>query len=162
MSWWAAVSALAGTIIGVSATLLADGVRWQRDQRQRRHDARRDAYAAYLAALHATSEGLRAVSLGEHPTEVSRPSAARAAFRSTSLNAVRELLVLQAPTPIVLAAAETFRQLRDLRDVVARSRDLDPADYEQVLNRYQVALARLRNVMRADLGVPPLDPAQPF
>jgi hypothetical protein len=162
VDWWTVIPALGGTVVGASVTLLADRVRWRRDQHQRGHDARRDAYAAYLAALHATSEGLRAVSLGEHSVEVPRAAAARAAFRTTNLNALRELLVLLAPAPIVLRAGETFRELRNLRDVVAGSQDLDPPDYQPVLMRYQLALKRLRNSMREDLGTPSLDEDETF
>ena len=95
VNWSTALPTLLGTIVGASVTLLADRVRWRRDQHQRRHDARRDAYATYLAALHATSDGIRAVSLGEHTPETPKPSAARAVFRSANLNATREQLVLR-------------------------------------------------------------------
>jgi hypothetical protein len=71
VNWSPALLTLLGTIVGASVTLLADRVRWRRDQHQRRHDARRDAYATYLAALHATSDGIRAVSLGEYAPETS-------------------------------------------------------------------------------------------
>ena len=139
MNWSPALLTLLGTIVGASVALLADRVRWRRDQHQRRHDARRDAYATYLAALHATSDGIRAVSLGEYVPETSRPSAARAAFRSANLNAIREQLVLLAPALIVRAADETFKGLRQLRDLVSQGHDLESPEYQQVLNRYQLA-----------------------
>lgn len=157
MSWSTALLTLLGTIVGASVTLLADRVRWRRDQHQRSDDARRDAYATYLAALHVTSEGIRAVSLGEHGPETSRPSAARAAFRSANLNATREQLVLLAPALIVRAADETFKGLRELRDLVGQGHDLESPDYRQVLDRYQLVLKTLRNGMREDLGTSPLD-----
>jgi hypothetical protein len=137
--------------------LIADRVRWGRDQGQRRHEELRTAYGTYLAALHATSEEIRAVSLGEHRAEMSRHSAARAAFRSAKLNACREQLVLLAPEPIVRAGDDTFTALRDLRDAVGHGSDLNSADYGPILRRYQAALKELRNFMRADLGSPPLD-----
>jgi hypothetical protein len=157
VNWSTALPTLLGTIVGASVTLLADRVRWRRDHHQRRHDTRRDAYATYLAALHATSEGIRAVSLGEHTPETPRPSAARAAFRSANLNATREQLVLLAPAAIVRAADETFKGLRKLRDLAGQGHDLESPDYQQVLNRYQLVLKTLRNSMREDLGTPPLD-----
>jgi hypothetical protein len=157
VNWSTALPTLLGTIVGASVTLLADRVRWRRDQHERRHDTRRDAYATYLAALHATSEGIRAVSLGEHTPETPRPSAARAAFRSAHLNATREQLVLLAPAAIVRVADETFKGLRKLRDLVGQGHDLESPDYQQVLNRYQLVLKTLRNSMREDLGTPPLD-----
>jgi len=116
MSWSAPLLALLGTLVGASVTLLADGVRWRRDQDQRRPEVLRNAYGTYLAALHATSEEIRTVSLGEHSPETSRQSAARMAFRSANLNACREQLVLLAPRQIVHAGDETFTTLRQLRD----------------------------------------------
>jgi hypothetical protein len=154
---WAALLALLGTVVGASLTLLADRVRWRRDQAQHRYEVRRDAYAVYLTALHAASEGVRAVSLGEHPPEAPRPSAARTAFRSANLSGSREQLVLLAPAPIVGAADETFRSLRELRDLVGQGGGLESPGYQQMLTRYQLALKRLRNAMRADLGTPALD-----
>jgi hypothetical protein len=156
MSWSAPLLALLGTIVGASVTLLADRVRWRRDQDQRRLEALRNAYGTYLAALHTTSEEIRTVSLGEYPPETSRQSAARSAFRSAKLTACREQLVLLAPQQIVRAGDETFTTLRELRDIVAHGGDIDLPEYQQVLKRYQAALHELRNVMRADLGSPTL------
>ena len=157
MNWATAALALVGTVVGASITLVADRVRWRRDQRERRLEARRDVYAAYLAALHVASEGLRAVSLGEHAPEVARSSAARTVFRSANLGAAREQIVLSAHSPAVRAADETYRGLRTLRDVVGQEHDHDSSSYQEVLHRYQRALKALRTTMREDLGTPPLD-----
>lgn len=156
MSWSAPLLALLGTVVGASVTLLADRARWRRDQHLRRHEALRTSYGAYLAALHATSEEIRAVSLGEHAPETSRQSAARTAFRSAKLNIQREQLVLMAPEPVVRASDETFRTLRELRDVVGDGADRQAVEYQAILDRYQAALASLREAMRADLGSPTL------
>ena len=111
MNWSTALPTLLGTIVGASVTLLADRVRWRRDQHQRRHDARRDAYATYLAALHATSDGIRPVSFGEHTPQTPKPSAARTVFRSANLDATREQLVLLAPAPIVRSGRRSVRRI---------------------------------------------------
>jgi len=158
VTWSAPLLALLGTIVGASVTLLADRIRWRRDRGQRRVEALRNTYGTYLAALHATSEELRSVSLGEHAPQTSRSSAARAAFRVAQLNACREQLVLLAPRePTVRVGDETFTTLRELRDAIGQGSDVDSPDYRQILKRYQGALYELRNVMRADLGSPPLD-----
>jgi hypothetical protein len=157
VNWSAALPTLLGTIVGASLTLLADRVRWRRDEHQRGHAARRDAYAAYLAALHATSERIRTVSHGEHLPEASTPSAAREAFSSANLNATREQIMLVAPAPIVRAADDAFRRLRTLRNLLSQGHDSESPDYKQALYRYQLALKTLRNVMRGDLGTSPLD-----
>lgn len=157
MNWSTALLTLLGTIVGASVTLLADGVRWRRDQHQRSQAMRREAYAAYLFALHGTSENIRAVSLGEHAPDASRTLAAMAAFRSSNLNAAREQLVLLAPAPVVHAADDTFRPLRKMRNLLAQGYDFSAPTYKEVLTRYQLALKTLRNVMRGDLGTPYLD-----
>lgn len=160
VNWSAGLPALVGllgTIVGAALTLLADRVRWRRDEYQRGHASRREAYAAYLAALHATSENMRTVSHGDHAPETSMPAAAREAFRSASLHAAREQIMLVAPAPIVEAANDTFRRLRKLRNLLSQGRDFESPDYKQDLNQYQLALKALRNVMRGDLGTPPLD-----
>lgn len=156
MNWWAPLLTLLGTIVGASVTLAADRVRWRRDQDQRRHETLRTAYGGYLAALHATSEQIRAVSLGEHEPETPRTQAARAAFRSADLSAGREQLVLLAPARIVRAGDDAFRTLRELRDIVGEGAGLDAPDYQRVLGRYQAALRQLRDTMREDLGSPAL------
>jgi hypothetical protein len=155
VDWSGPLVALLGTVVGASVTLLADRVRWRRDQHQRRYELLRAAYGDYLASLHTTSEEVRAVSLERKP-EVSRQSAARAAFRSASLNARREQLVLLAPEPTVRAANETFVALRELRDSVSHGNDANSPGYQEILSEYLAALQRLRNAMRADLGGPPL------
>jgi hypothetical protein len=157
VNWVTASLALIGTIVGASITLVADRVRWRRDQRQRQVEARRDAYTVFLAALHVTSEGLRAVSLGEGVPETTRPSAARTVFRSANLNAAREQVLLLAQTPVVRAADRTYVALRVLRDVVGQEHDHDSPSYREVLLRYQQELKTLRTTMREDLGTPPLD-----
>jgi hypothetical protein len=157
VNWTSALPALLGTIVGASVTLAADRVRWRRDQDQRRHDVRREIYAGYLAALHAASGGIRAVSLGDHAPETPKASAARLAFRSANLNAAREQVVLLAPAPVVRTAGQTFRELRELRDLAGAGTAPQSQEYQQVLTRYQLALRRLRDLMRADLGTAPLD-----
>lgn len=89
--------------------------------------------------------------------ETSRPSASGAAFRSANLNATCEQLVLLAPASIVRAADETFKGLRELRDLVGQGHDLESPDYQQILNRHHLTVKTLRNGMREDLGTPSLD-----
>jgi hypothetical protein len=155
MDWSATLPALLGTILGASITLLADRIRWRRDQDQRQQESRKEAYAAYLASLHAASEAIRAVSLADHPAEA-LTGAARDAFREAGLRSTREQLVLLAPESVVRVADDAFRALRELRDLVGDGHDLESPDYQLTLGRYHAALAASRNRMRADLGSPGL------
>ena len=156
VDWSAALTALLGTIVGASVTLLADRARWRRDESQRRYEERRGSYVGFLAALHATSEALRVVPTSAGASADRRP-AAWAAFGSANVNAVREQLELLAPTPVLQVGRETFRALRELRDLVADGHNIESKDYRRVLSRYQERLIRLRHVMRYDLGTPALD-----
>lgn len=99
---------------------------------------------------------MRAVSYGEHDVDITRASAARAAYRSTNVNAAREQIILLAAAPVVRAADKVFASLRLLRDVAGQGSGQDSPDYQQVLTEYQGALKYLRNVMREDLGTPSL------
>lgn len=49
---------------------------------------------------------MRAVSLGDFPSEITRDHAARRTFRKAGVNQAQEHLVLIAPEPIIQAAAD--------------------------------------------------------
>jgi hypothetical protein len=51
MDWLAPVNTLTGAAIGIGSTLLADRLRWRRDREALNQDTRRQAYAAFMAAL---------------------------------------------------------------------------------------------------------------
>ncbi|MCF4138571.1 hypothetical protein L1856_20425 [Streptomyces sp. Tue 6430] len=51
MDWLAPVNTLTGAAIGIGSTLLADRIRWRRDREALDRDTRRQAYAAFMAAL---------------------------------------------------------------------------------------------------------------
>nr|WP_296074150.1 hypothetical protein [uncultured Actinoplanes sp.] len=161
MSWTAALPVLLGTVVGASLALLADQAKWRRDRGERRRDIRRDCYAKYLGALHATSENLRRVSLGEHGSGTQRSLEIRAAFRSADLHGIREQVVLLAPQSVVRLADGIFRVLRRMRDLIDDGNGVESAEYLELLAEYRSGLAAIRNVMRTDLGIPRLDAELP-
>ena len=152
VNWLTAVLALVGPLVGASITLLVDRTRGKRDQRHHLLELRRSAYVEYLAALHATSEGIREVPDADGHSESSRLPAARAAFRGGDLYAAREQVGLLAPAPVVRGAKDTFKCLRTLRDLVGAGQTQETHQYREVLGSYQLALEWLRRVMRDDLG----------
>lgn len=162
MAWTAVVSTLLGAVVGLLSVLLADRVRWQRERAERWSVARREVYAAYLAALQQAGEGLRIVSLGHGPAGTTRDAAARAAFRDAALVPAREQVVLTAPADVVHAADEAFRHLRALRVRVGEGQDVHSPGYREDLERFHERLHALRNAVRTDLGIAPLpDPLPP-
>ncbi|MFD7815661.1 hypothetical protein ACFV6E_22420 [Streptomyces sp. NPDC059785] len=150
MSWSAVLPALFGAVIGALVTLLADRARWRRDVAFRSHQARRDAYTAYLAALHTGSEGVRAVVLGEDAA-ASRPQDAAEAFRSAGVYQARESLALLAPQAVADEAGRALHRLRDLRNLAADGHPAHSPEYRTALTRYDQSLTTLRTAMRRDI-----------
>ncbi|WP_326708041.1 hypothetical protein OG758_00365 [Streptomyces sp. NBC_01474] len=151
MPWIALVSTALGAVVGLGSALLSDRVRWGRERNERQLTTQRDMYVAYLSALHEVNQALRGVSLGDHPTEVSRDLAARAAFRDAGLVQAREHIVLTASEPVVMAADAAFRALRALRDRIAQGQGLRSPGYVADLTSYDDRLQSLRNAIRKDL-----------
>lgn len=75
MDWSTLASTIVGAIIGIGATTLADRSRWKREQVAGQNQVRRQAYAAYLAALVGAHEAMRTAALGEHGSAESRAAA---------------------------------------------------------------------------------------
>lgn len=151
MPWFALLSTAIGAVVGLGSALLSDRVRWTRERGDARLAAQRDIYVTFLTALHQANQNLRSVSLGDHPAEVGRDLAARAAFRDAQLVQTREHIVLTAPEPVVRAADATFQALRTLRDRIALGEDVHSPGYEEDLARYDTRLHALRNAIRKDL-----------
>ncbi|MFD0689240.1 hypothetical protein [Actinomadura fibrosa] len=151
MSWIPLLATVIGAIIGLGSGLLTDQLRSRREQTDKWKIARREAYANYLSSLHDANEGMRAVSLGEHPPELTRKAAARAAFRAAGVSKAREHIILIAPEPVVSSADDAFRDLRTMRDRIGAGDT--QAQYEPVLTAYGEHLHALRQAIRHDLGV---------
>ncbi len=149
MSWLTSVIGLAGALIGASIAWVSDRLRWRREQAAKLLELRRSAYADYLAALHATSEGLRDAAEASAP----QPADIRAAFRAGNLYAAREQVELLAPPSVAQSAKRAFRQLRALRDLITTGASQDGQAYRQMLAEYQITLDGLRHRMREDLGM---------
>lgn len=66
---------------------------------------------------------------------------------------IRHRLAITAPQAVVEAARRPFVVLRETRDLVAGGVAHGSAEYEELEDRFDSALAELRRVMRRDLGV---------
>ncbi|MEU6979380.1 MULTISPECIES: hypothetical protein [unclassified Streptomyces] len=156
MDWTPLLSTLAGAVIGIAATLIADRNRWRREEARHALDVRRTVYTEYVTALKAAGEEMRAVALGDHRSEAVRDAAVREAVRGTGLYTASERLWLVGPPQVVAAGNEAFHCLRAIRDAYARGAAVGSADDAPLIERRRKAMAQMRRLMREDLGVGPL------
>ncbi|MFJ8359300.1 hypothetical protein [Streptomyces sp. NPDC093984] len=157
MDWMSLLSTLTGAVIGIAATLIADRNRWRREEARHALEVRREVYTEYVSALKAAGEEIRAVALGDHMSESARDAAVREAFRGTGLYTASERLWLVGAPHVVAAGNEAFHSLRRLRDAYARGLAVGSDDGAPLIAQRRTAMARMRRLMREDLGVEPLD-----
>ncbi|MEU8974433.1 hypothetical protein AB0D11_35085 [Streptomyces monashensis] len=157
MDWMPLLSTLAGAVIGIAATLIADRNRWQREEARHALEVRRGVYTEFVSALKASGEEIRAVALGDHMSQSARDAAVREAVRGTGIYTASERLWLVGPPQVVAAGNEAFHSLRAIRDAYARGVAVDSAEAAPLIARRRAAMARMRRLMREDLGIGPLD-----
>jgi hypothetical protein len=156
MDWMPLLSTLAGAVIGITATLIADRNRWRREESRHALQMRREVYTEFVSALKTASEEIRAVALGDHMSGAARDAAVREAFRGTGLYTASERLWLVGPQQVVTAGNEAFHSLRRLRDAYARGVIVGSAEDAPLIAQRRTAMARMRDLMREDLGIGPL------
>lgn len=156
MDWMPLLSTLAGAVIGIAATLIADRSRWRREETRHALEVRREVYTEFVSALKAAGEEIRAVAMGDHMSDSARDAAVREAFRGTGLYTAGERLWLMGPHQVVTAGNEAFHSLRRLRDAYARGVAVGSAEDAPLIAQRRTAMARMRGLMREDLGVEPL------
>lgn len=156
MDWMPLLSTLTGAVIGIAATLLADRNRWQREEARHALEVRREVYTEFVSALKAAGEEIRAVALGDHLSESARDTAIREAVRGTGIYTASERLWLVGPPQVVAAGNEAFHCLRTLRDAYARGVAVGSAEAAPLIAQRRAAMAHMRHLMRADLGIGPL------
>jgi hypothetical protein len=156
MDWMPLLSTLSGAAIGITATVIADRSRWRREESRRARDERREAYTDFTTALKAAGEEIRAVALGDHMSESARDTAVREVFRGTGLYTASERLWLVGPQQVVTAGNEAFNSLRRLRDAYAQGVAVGSDEDAPLIAQRRTAMARMRELMREDLGAEPL------
>lgn len=156
MDWMPLLSTLAGAAIGIAATLIADHNRWRREETRHALQVRREVYTEYVTALKAAGEEMRAVALGDHRSESERDASVREAVRGAGLYTASERLWLVGPPQVVAAGNEAFHGLRAIRDAYARGVAVGSAEEARLVGVRRTAMARMRHLMREDLGVGPL------
>lgn len=150
MDWAPIANTLVGGLIGVSASLVSDRVRWNRDQSSSASIVRRTAYSEYLAALAAARNELRIVAQSPDLTPPERQARAREALASKEVYEHRYSVALVAPGQVIEASSVAIRSLRDLRDCVSRGGLHGQSEYLQVRDEYEESFQRLLRQMRRD------------
>ncbi|WP_346283840.1 hypothetical protein, partial [Streptomyces sp. SID6139] len=150
------LSTLAGAAIGIVATVVADRNRWKHDDAKEALRLRLDIYTQYTTAVKVLGETLRALAQREHPSDDERTLALRDAFRDSGISIASERMWLIAPQPVVKASNGVFHCLRRICDGYATGTPVgSPEDRARWEARGQAA-ARMRKLMRENLGVGPL------
>lgn len=164
MDWSTLASTLVGAVIGIGATQLADRSRWKREQSAGHNQLRRQAYAAYLAALIRAHEIMRIAALGEHDSAERREAAIQEAFRSADAYVRRYEMALIAPREVIEPAVQVFRRVRGIRDLLISGVSADSAEYREAQRDYYASIEAASDAMRLDLGIPALgfSPVQPL
>ncbi|WP_460065239.1 hypothetical protein [Streptomyces sp. YKOK-I1] len=156
MDWLPLLSTLAGAAIGIVATLIADRNRWKHENVKEAHRLRLDIYTQYTTTVKVLGETLRAVAEREHPSDDERALALREAFRDSGMAIASERMWLIAPQPVVKASNSVFHCLRRICDgYIDGTAVSSPEDRARWEARGKAA-AKMRMLMREDLGVGPL------
>jgi hypothetical protein len=156
-------STVVGAVIGIGATTLADRSRWKREQTTSHNQLRRQAYAAYLAALVRAHEATRTAATGEHASADHKRAAIEEAFRSADPYVHRYEMALIAPPDVIEPAVQAFRRVRGIRDLLIDGITAESVEYRIAQREYYASIDAANDAMRTDLdmpllGFPPVEP----
>ncbi|MEV6018819.1 MULTISPECIES: hypothetical protein [unclassified Streptomyces] len=156
MDWLPLLSTLAGAAIGVGSTVVADRNRWKREDAKDGRRLRLDVYTQYTTTVKVLGETLRALAERGHPSDEERALALREAFRDSGIGVASERMWLIAPQPVVKACDGVFHCLRRICEGYADGTAVSSPEDRARWEARGVAAARMRRLMREDLGVGPL------
>ncbi|MFE2629426.1 hypothetical protein ACFYZU_24680 [Streptomyces sp. NPDC001651] len=152
MDWTTLAATALGAFVGVGSTLLADRVRWRRDQVDRTRQERRQIYVTVLTKYRLAYEDMREAALTGDGRE--RAAAVRQAFRSSGCDEARESALLCAPQAMADALEAVYATLRDLQDAFATGDPpLDSPAMQERRLRHAEAVWSARAAIRGDLEV---------
>jgi hypothetical protein len=156
MDWSTLIATITGAVIGVGATVLAERAQWRRSQDHHWTTVRREAYAAYLAALSDGSAALRRI-VREHDSAAGGlGSQLHDALLSAGAWRIFHTLAMVAPADVVAKAEDAQLALQDAREALLERADLTHLPYVDARHRLLSAIGTLRNAMRDDLHLPSL------
>ncbi|MER5947826.1 hypothetical protein ABT127_17370 [Streptomyces sp. NPDC001904] len=160
MDWISPVSTLAGAVVGVGSALIADRIRWRRDQVREAAQTRRTVYSDFLMALSSGHSNLRSVVLQpDRPCGDALYGALHQALDSAGIWRLRQNLSLTASAEIIMLAEKTCDALATMRDRLIEEPDIRSDAYRVCRADLWRENAHLREAMRKDLGMDgPPDP----
>lgn len=153
MEWGTLAGTGIGALVGVGSTLLADRVRWRREDADRARRERRDMYVTCLTKYRLAYEDMRAAA-GAHRDDQSaeREAAVREAFRASGCDEVRETALICAPEEMSAVIEDVYASLRELLEVFAAGEPaLGTPEFEESRLRHGRAVWAARAAMRAQL-----------
>ncbi|MEU9464521.1 hypothetical protein ACFVZJ_36010 [Streptomyces sp. NPDC058322] len=156
MDWLPLLSTLAGAAIGIVATLVADRNRWKREDAKEALRLRLDIYTQYTTTVKVLGETLRALAEREYPSDGERAFVLREAFRDSGIGTASERMWLIAPQPVVQASNSVFHCLRRICDGYIDGTAVSSPENRARWEARGKAAAKMRKLMREDLGVGPL------
>ncbi|MET9898351.1 hypothetical protein [Streptomyces sp. NPDC006446] len=160
MDWITPLSTLAGAVVGVSSALLAERVRWRREQHKEVAQTRRVVYSDFLMALSRGHSDMRTAVLQHDGSTGDRLyGALHQALDGSGIWRLRQTLSLTTSAEIIQLAVMACEALTRMRDLLVEDPDLKGDAYFRVRADLWRENAHLREAMRKDLGMDgPPDP----
>jgi hypothetical protein len=153
VQWSSLIGAVVGALIGVSATVASEHMRWRRGRQDSDKATKRQTYADYLAALSLTRNELRLAALKSSIPPPERSKRAAKAFSTGRTYELRYQVALIAPMELTAASDHAFRSLRQLRDLVQDGTLRTDSSYAEQKAIWEAAFTALRDRMKNDLEV---------
>ena len=151
MTWVPLASAVAGALIALSGTLLAE-LRRDRSQRDRDRDLERwqncVAFALALDEAHANLRETARMPAGAGD----RLAEGNEALHGSPIYSARERLLMSAPVPLVVSGEEAFLRLIAVRDVVRAGAGLQSPEYHRTYHPFAEAVWAFRLATRTAFG----------
>ncbi len=155
VDWIPLVSTVAGALIAIGGTVVADVLRRRDSRHQYDFAERQRAYTEMVLALGAGLEGLRAVAASDLTPE-ERVSAASTAVSKAGVYIAREKLLMTAAPHVAQAGEAAFEALIEIRQAVRAGAHYRDPVYHDAYHPYAEKMWRFRMSVREDLGAPRL------
>ena len=160
MDWISSLSTLAGAVVGVGAALVAERLRWHRDQEREAAQTRRAVYSEFLMALSRGHSDMRGIVLrADRPSGDALYGELHQALDCAGIWRLRQSLSLTASADIIHLAESACDALTSMRDRLIEEPNIRGDSYRACRAELWRDNAQLREAMRRDLGMDgPADP----
>ncbi|WP_371670153.1 hypothetical protein OG985_22470 [Streptomyces sp. NBC_00289] len=145
---------MAGAVVGVGSALIAERLRWRRDQEKEGAQTRRVVYSDFLMALSRGHSDMRTVVLrSDQPTGDRLYGDLHQALDGSGIWRLRQSLSLTASAEIIQLAVRACDALTAMRDRLVEDPDIRADAYLLCRADLWRENAQLREAMRKDLGM---------